>query len=136
VRKRVIAYVTRVRDGQKELLVFDHRDHPNVGTQVPAGRLDDGESLEDGLARELHEETGLRLAHIVRELSLPSDLGHGVGYDNHAFELEVEGDVPDRWEHTVLGDGEDAGLVFLYRWEPVREQLELFNRSDPVLGQL
>jgi hypothetical protein len=26
VRQRVLAYVTRERDGAKELLVFDHRD--------------------------------------------------------------------------------------------------------------
>ena len=136
MRKRVIAYVTRVRDGNKELLVFDHRDHPNVGTQVPAGRLDEGESLGEGLARELREESGLQLARILRELDLPADLGHGVGYDNHAFEVEVEGDPPDRFEHTVVGDGDDAGLVFLYRWERVRPDLELFKTRDAVLDQL
>jgi 8-oxo-dGTP pyrophosphatase MutT (NUDIX family) len=35
----------------KELLVFDHRDHPNAGTQVPAGRIDPGETLEQCLLR-------------------------------------------------------------------------------------
>jgi ADP-ribose pyrophosphatase YjhB (NUDIX family) len=55
----VIAYVTRERDGRRELLVFDNRDHPEAGTQVPAGCLDRGETLEEGLLRELHEEAGL-----------------------------------------------------------------------------
>jgi 8-oxo-dGTP diphosphatase len=136
VRRRVIAYVTRTRDGRKELLVFDHRDHPKAGTQVPAGRLDDGESLEEGLKRELYEESGLERVRVVRELTLPDDLGHGHRYENHAFEVEVEGDAPERWEHTVLGDGDDSGLVFVYRWEPVTRELELFGRRDPVVAQL
>ena len=46
---RVLAYVTRERDGRKELLVFDHRDQPDAGTQVPAGRLEPGEDVEAGL---------------------------------------------------------------------------------------
>ena len=134
--QRVIAYVTRERGGRKELLVFDHRDSPEAGTQVPAGRLDDGESLEAGLRRELHEEAGLGDVRIVRELELPPDLGHGVGYENHAFEVELTSEAPDAWEHVVLGDGDDAGYVFVYRWEPVRAELELFDRRDPVLEHL
>jgi hypothetical protein len=34
------------------------------------------------------------------------------------------------------GDGDDAGLVFRYRWEPIRPDLRLFNRRDPVLDRL
>ena len=71
MRQRVVAYVTRERDGVKELLVFDHRDHPKAGTQVPAGRIDPGESLEECLHRELDEEAGLR-GTIVRELGRPA----------------------------------------------------------------
>jgi 8-oxo-dGTP diphosphatase len=56
---RVLAYVTREREGHRELLVFDHRDYPDAGTQVPAGRLESGEDLEAGLRRELEEEAGL-----------------------------------------------------------------------------
>jgi hypothetical protein len=37
---------------------------------------------------------------------------------------------------VVHGDGDDAGLVFRYRWEPVRLDLVLFNRTDPVLEDL
>ena len=37
VRQRVLAYVTRERNGAKELLVFDHGTS-EAGTQVPAGR--------------------------------------------------------------------------------------------------
>jgi 8-oxo-dGTP diphosphatase len=134
VRQRVLAYVTRERGGRKELLVFDHRDHPDAGTQVPAGRLDAGETLEHGLLRELHEEAGIERATIVRELGRPPWPSK---YENHAFEVRVEGEEPaDAWEHVVRGEGDDAGLVFRYRWEPITSGLLLFNRRDEILERL
>ena len=47
--------------------MFEHRDVPPAGLQVPAGRLDPGETLEQGLARELDEEAGVQATR-VREL--------------------------------------------------------------------
>jgi 8-oxo-dGTP pyrophosphatase MutT (NUDIX family) len=134
---RVVAYVTRERDGRRELLVFDHRDHPDAGTQVPAGRLEPGEDLEAGLARELHEEAGLDHVRIVRRLGEfdGEALGHGVGYRNHVYELEAP-TARDGWEHMVLGNGDDAGLVFVYRWEPITPDLCLWGGRDPVLELL
>ena len=44
--------------------------------------------------------------------------------------------MADTWDHVVHGDGDDAGLVFRYRWEPVRRDLLLFNRVDPILENL
>jgi 8-oxo-dGTP pyrophosphatase MutT (NUDIX family) len=135
--QRVVAYVTRVRDGRCELLVFDHRDHPDAGTQVPAGRLEPGEQLEPALLRELEEEAGLRGARIVRKLATyaPGELVHGKAYTNHAYELDAP-DAPEAWEHTVVGDGDDAGLVFVYRWAPVTPELRLWHGRDPVLALL
>ena len=58
-------------------------------------------------------------------------------YENHAFEVRIDTEeVADTWEHVVHGDGDDAGLVFRYRWEPVRHDLMLFNRIDPLLENL
>ncbi|MFG2923052.1 NUDIX domain-containing protein [Streptomyces sp. NPDC048305] len=45
--------------GGRELLVFDHRDHPEAGTQVPAGGVDPGELLTHAVQREVREETGV-----------------------------------------------------------------------------
>jgi hypothetical protein len=114
---RALAYVTRERDGRKELLVFDHRDSPDAGTQVPAGRLSN--------------------ARVVRKIGTfaPHELPHGRSYTNHAFELEAP-DAPDAWEHIVAGDGDDAGLVFLYRWVPLSPPPELWGGADPALARL
>src|SRR5262249_36093161 len=136
-RARVLAYVTRERGGRTELLVFDQRSHPEAGTQVPAGRLDPGETLEDGLRRELHEESGLIRVRIVRELPVLGDWVERSPYEDHAFEVRVDGEESlDTWEHVVHGDGDDAGHVFDYRWEPLRSGLELWNGLDLTWTQL
>jgi ADP-ribose pyrophosphatase YjhB (NUDIX family) len=134
---RVLAYVTRERDGRKELLVFDHRDQPGAGTQVPAGRLEPDEDVETGLLRELEEEAGLANVRVLRKFGTfaPHELPHGRRYTNHAFEVEAP-DARDAWEHVVSGKGDDAGLVFLYRWVPLEPTPELWAGSDPVLGRL
>jgi len=136
VRQRVLAYVTRERDGRTELLVFDQQGDPEAGTQVPAGRLDPGETLEEGLLRELHEEAGLHRVRIVRELPIHGDWAVRSRYENHAFEVHVDSETPDRFEHIVHGDGDDAGLVFLYRWVGVDTELDLWDGRDPTYKQL
>ena len=40
--RKAIAYVTRQGPaGIRELLVFEHRDYPEAGTEVPAGTVDE-----------------------------------------------------------------------------------------------
>jgi 8-oxo-dGTP pyrophosphatase MutT (NUDIX family) len=134
-RRRVVAYVTRDRDGQRELLVFEDPKHPHIGVQVPAGRLDPGEELEAGLVRELEEEAGLTNVRVVREL--PGFEEHYRSrYENHGFHVVLDGDAPDTWEHVVLGEGDDAGLTFQYRWLPLVPALRLFDRPHPRVAEL
>ncbi|MEJ2289387.1 MAG: HAD-IA family hydrolase [Deinococcales bacterium] len=47
----VAAFVTRTPDGGPQLLVFRH---PTAGVQVPAGTVEDGESIEAAAARGLY----------------------------------------------------------------------------------
>lgn len=134
-RRRVVAYVTRVRDGRNELLVFEDPEHPHMGVQVPAGRLDPDEELEAGLLREIEEEAGLRNARIVREI--PGFEGHySSRYENHGFHVVLGEEAPDEWEHVVVGQGDDAGLVFRYRWVPLEPDPHLFGRPHPLLTSL
>jgi 8-oxo-dGTP pyrophosphatase MutT (NUDIX family) len=113
-RQRVVVYVERGR----ELLVFDHRDHPEARTQVPAGGVDPEEDLQAAVAREVAEETGVKL---VAESSLLGTHDHldGLGRPatSHFFRVDAPSGLPDQWEHVVTGKGEDADLVFLCRFE-------------------
>lgn len=136
IRQRVVAYVTRARDGRTELLTIEAEKYPEEGVQVPAGRIDYWESLEDGLRRELAEETGLTDARIVRELP-DFECTYQTFSHNHAFHLVTEEETPDAWEHRVQGKGADSGLVYLCRWLPLTPDLRLWrNEGDPMLRHL
>ena len=131
LRKRVVAYVTRGR----ELLVFDHEET----TQVPAGRIDAHESLDEGLAREVEEETGVRGVRIVRELAGPQEVarlyGPG-GNESHAFHAVTDAETPAEWEHAVTGSGMDSQFVFRCRWASLDEPPLLWGKPDPLLELL
>jgi ADP-ribose pyrophosphatase YjhB (NUDIX family) len=135
VRKRVVAYVTRGR----ELLVFDHKELPEVPTQVPAGRVDPDESLEHGFRREVEEETGLTGIRVVTKLADAREFErlYGPGaHESHAFHAVVEPGGPDEWEHVVGGSGMDSALTFLCRWVPLDECPPLWGDADPLVERL
>lgn len=62
--RKVVAYIIR----NSKLLVFEHRDYPEAGIQVPAGTAGDSEDLETAVLRETAEETGLDGLGVVRYL--------------------------------------------------------------------
>jgi 8-oxo-dGTP pyrophosphatase MutT (NUDIX family) len=132
MRRRVVAYVTRGR----ELLVFDH-----AGTlQVPAGRVDHDETLEEGLLREVEEETGVTGIEIVRELADASEFEslYGPGrHESHAFHAVSHADTPDLWTHQVTGTGMDAVLAYPCRWVSLDDELPLlWGKPDPLAERL
>ena len=133
--EKVIAYITSRRAFGDALLVFDHHDFPDAGTQIPAGTIEPDEDVLDALHREIAEESGLTQLSVVRPLAVET-------FDNptrrvHVFHLLAPPDLPDAWEHSVSGAGEDAGLVFVYRWLPLGDAAALlagrFDRWLPLL---
>ena len=135
VRERVVAYVTRERAGGTELLTIEAEGYPEDGVQVPAGRLDNGEALEEGLIRELAEETGFTGVRIVRELP-DFECSYPTYNHNHAFHLVAVEETPESWRHEVHGGGVDAGIVHICRWMPLGPDLNLWNGGDPMLRHL
>ena len=63
--EKVTAFVTRERNGAKELLLFKH---PTAGIQLPAGTVEDGETPDTAVIREVLEETALRNVKIEQSL--------------------------------------------------------------------
>jgi 8-oxo-dGTP pyrophosphatase MutT (NUDIX family) len=131
LRKRVVGYVTRGR----ELLVFDH----GGTTQLPAGRIDAHESLEEGLAREVEEETGIGGVHVVGELADAAEFARLFGpgaHESHAFHAVTDAETSDAWEHQVTGSGMDAGIVYPCRWVSLDEAPPLWGKPDPLVERL
>ena len=135
LRQRVVAYVTRERGGPTELLTIEHKNMPEEGVQVPAGRVDHGEDLVRAVHREVAEETGLDDVRVVRKLP-GFEAEYESPHESHAFHLVAEAETPDTWEHEVRGEGADAGLVYVCRWLPLTVDLRLWNGRDPMLQQL
>ena len=135
VRQRAVAYVTRERAGRTELLTIEEEGDPDRWLQVPAGRLDHGETLKEGLLRELAEETGFTGVRIVRELPDFEAIYRNYSH-NHAFHLVATEESPDAWRHEVHGHGTDAGFVHLCRWLPLTPDLKLWGARDPMLAKL
>jgi 8-oxo-dGTP diphosphatase len=133
MKHKVLALITREYAGQTQVLVFDHRDFPEAGTQIPAGTVDDGETLDGALWREIHEEAGLTadqltLAGQVASHSHP-DWGEA-GIVEHIYHLTAD-DLPNVWSHTVQGEGEDIGFVFNYYWLPLQLPLSQWRTRTP-----
>ena len=60
IKRKVLAYITKGEDDKRELLVFSHKDFPQVGYQVPGGTVEDEELLIDALFREIEEDPVLK----------------------------------------------------------------------------
>lgn len=135
VRRRVVAYVTRERTGRRELLTIEAEEYPEEPRQVPAGRIDFWETLEDGLRRELAEETGLTEVGRIRELP-GFECTYRTYSRNYAFHVVAQEATTDNWRHRVAGEGADAGLTYVCRWLPLSPDLSLWGGRDPMLAKL
>ncbi len=51
--RKVLAYITRQRGNETQLLVFEHLDFPDAGVQVPKGTVEPGEAIERAAQREV-----------------------------------------------------------------------------------
>ena len=134
---RVITYIT----WKNRLLVFEHTDFPEAGIQVPAGRTEKDETLEEAVMREAWEETGLTdlrmMAHLgSRSIDLTEDMGDVE--NRHFFHLEYLGKAPERWLHyeEQPSDGSPSPIEFLFYWVDLMNPPELAYGHGDLLYKI
>jgi ADP-ribose pyrophosphatase YjhB (NUDIX family) len=136
MRQKVMAYVVRETPAGRELLVFQHRDFPDAGVQVPAGTVEPGEAVEAAVLREVQEETGLSPAQVTLVRKLAEAHEPHLDQQRHVFHLAPAAALPAHWSHTVRGSGEDAGMVFEVEWVALQPGLTLAGAQERFLHLL
>jgi ADP-ribose pyrophosphatase YjhB (NUDIX family) len=137
--RKAIAYVTRGGPaGAPELLVFEHRDYPEAGTQVPAGTLDEGETPEDAAVREVEEESGLEGCRLLKKLAVCDWPNPETGQMNerHVFHLAAPPGTAEKWTWVETDGGivsELEGYVFQFRWIRLDGAIELAGNQGDFL---
>ena len=113
------SYVALIYDDCGHLLVVRRRYEPARGTlDLPGGFADAGETAEEGVAREVKEETGLHVTAARFLFSLPNVYRYS-GIDIPTLDLFFACQVSDL---TTLRPGDDAAEVLWLRPEELRPE--------------
>ena len=101
---KVTAFVTRESEQGREMALLEH---PYAGIQIPAGTVEEGETLAQAVMREAREETGLKHLSIRRYLGR-REYGLGPGKRIIARTTKVyarPGDTGFDWARLRIGFG-------------------------------
>src|SRR5437660_1579992 len=122
-KKKAVAIILRERNDFFQFLAHSFVAQPELPWRFPGGGIHKGESIEQGLLREVYEECGLTNLTVLRKLGVKRyfKVYSKRFIARHDYVLLAPSDTPDSWEHTVHGDGSDAGEVFRFHWLGVED---------------
>ncbi|MFY1686962.1 NUDIX hydrolase [Plantactinospora sp. WMMB782] len=128
VPKYIVGAVTLVHDAEAaapgRILLL--RQPSNRGWTLPAGLLQHREEPLVGAARELHEETGIRLPLAEFRPAVPNAVVHLKGWVDMVFEV----DVPASTTELVV----DGAEVLEAAWHPLDELPRLSTATARLLA--
>lgn len=111
------------------LLVQNRRRNGSTDWSTPGGVIDPGESVLEGLTREVAEETGLVVSAWSGPLYRVEVVAPALGWDLH-----VEVHAADSFTGDLVVDDPD-GIVIDARFVPVGDHLELLAGNQPWVGE-
>ena len=119
--KKIIAAGGIVENEEKQILMIFRRGK----WDLPKGKLDEGETIEECAVREVEEETGLRSVHLgeLIEVTLHTyiEKGNEIEKETYWYAMKVEGD-----QKLVAQSEEDIEEV---RWVKETELPTYLNNS-------
>jgi 8-oxo-dGTP pyrophosphatase MutT (NUDIX family) len=135
---KVAALVIKEFDEGYRLLVHGFEHDPTLPLRFPGGGVDQDESIETALHRELEEEAGLTDVKIIRKLGVVRFFKQYSQkfIERHDYLLLADTSTKDLWSHKVVGSGSDAGEVFNFSWISAKDfhliDIELQKFIDPA----
>lgn len=135
------ATVAFILNEKEELLVCRRAKEPAKGTlDLPGGFIDMYETAEEGVAREVLEETGLRVEQAIYQFSLPNIYVYS-GFPVHTLDMFFRCKVENAARLTAMDDVADSFFVPLAQVRPeefglasVRKGVERFLREKGYDG--
>ena len=110
--------ITKNKEGK--ILILDRKNFP-FGWACPAGHIEENETPEEALVREVAEETGIHVLEyrlLFHEFIAWNECKRGAkGHDWFLFEVT-------KWEGEIVKNGESKNLQWLNAEEIKNKQLE------------
>lgn len=104
-----------VRD--RRVLMVRHRDPDGAYWCLPGGALEPGESLEQGVLRELQEECNVE-GVVVKPTAYAMDVYAG---ETYSFVVDIGNQEPSLGYDPEVGEGAQAAVLVDVRWLRLRE---------------
>ena len=117
--RKAFAYVVRYDHDTPQLLAA--ASNFTAGYEVVRGTIEDGETPEQGIVREVLEESGIAITGDIQFI----DVTYWENEEQFFFLMQAPDNLPDSFTHIVTGDGGDKGHVFEYRWLDISAELSM-----------
>ena len=114
--KKVLAFCIRNKIDKQEILVLSKIN--GKGIEVPGGSVEENESFENAVERELFEETGINSIRNMRKVLTVSFYAdwRKEWQERNIFKLELENTSNDEWEQIISDGKEDKGKRARFFW--------------------